>query len=120
MPIPPMPDLCQVHRPYGGPLLYANVVCRLIPRFWSGRGGFSGSSYQLWTHILDVLPAADIRDNIQRANGLNFLNYSDGDEVRLTLGTSAYKFVTVWVEHRYTNTPSHFKRCYLLRNSVTW
>lgn len=100
--------------------MYANVVCRLVPRLWSGRGAYSGSSYMLWSHVLDVLPAVDIRDGMTRASNLDYLNYSNGDEIRLTFGTSIYKFVVLWVEHRYTNTARHFKRCYLLRDSVSW
>lgn len=120
MAIPPMPDSCTIKRPFGGSTVAAGVACRLIPRFWSGRGGNIGNNYTRWTHVLDVPAATNVRDGCARTLGLNVVTYADGDEVEIQVGSSTYRMVVVWVEHRYTNTASHHKRIYLLRDSVTW
>lgn len=121
MPVPfDLPDVISIYRPAGaGAPLYSDVPARVVPNLKVGRGSTSGPTYLTWTHWVDLQPTQDIKDGCTRAAGANYVTYNDGDGVRATLAGRSYRFIVVWTEDRFTNTPTAYKRVYLIRDSVT-
>jgi len=121
MPIfPVMPSSVAIYRPFGTANLVSAYSCRVIPGLWGGRGYHAGGNYITWTTRIDVLPGADIRDGCGRTPGLGYIVFGDGDEARIASAKGLDRYVVVWVEDRYRDTPNWYKRCYLLRDTPQW
>jgi hypothetical protein len=108
---------CDVYRPFGaGSPSATGLACRLVADLSRGRGsGLAG--VLMWTHYLDLDPAADVLDGCTRSAGSDALLYADGDEVRVPSG-GATRYAVVWVEKRCVGTPQEYKRVYLLRDTA--
>lgn len=119
MPVPSMPSIAQIRRPFGG-AIFGTVACRLVPMF-GGRARFNSTTVALqWTHFIDVPAGTDIRDGLGRSLGLPQPVYGDGDEVRITVAGQTSIFVVAWVTDRFCDTASEYKRVYLIRDEVLW
>lgn len=106
---------CDIYRPFGaGAPTYANVACKLVADLERGR--IAGQI--VWTHYLVLSTSVDIRDGCTRTAGADAIAYADGDEVRITVGSSTPRFVVVWVETVDAGTTTEFKRAYLLRHTA--
>lgn len=111
-----LPTTCDVFRPFGAATpTTSNIPCRLVADFNRSR---QSSDALDWTHYLILNPDVDIRDGCSRLTGSNALTYADGDEVRIPTGTSAPRFVVVWVEKVETGSPREFKRVFLMRHTA--
>ncbi|MSR53785.1 MAG: hypothetical protein EXS09_10915 [Gemmataceae bacterium] len=112
---PGLIDLCDIYRPFGaGAPTYTNVVCKLVADLERGR--IDGAI--VWTHYLLLATSDDIRDGCTRIAEGNAITYADGDEVRMTIGSSTPRFVVAWVETVDAGTALEFKRAYLLRHTA--
>jgi len=118
----PLVNLCDIYRPLGAASpVHANVPCRLVPNFAKGRAGQTGPTNLMWSHYLDLGADDDIRDGLSRAAGTNYLTYSDGDGVRVTMNGQVWRFVVILVEWRYPGEPEReYTRAYLLRDQADW
>ena len=116
MAVPPgLIGACDIYRPFGaGSPTYTNVACKLVADL--DRGRIAGEV--VWTHYAVLATSVDIRDGCTRAAGANTITYNDGDEVRITVGSSTPRFAVVWVETVDAGTALEFKRAYLLRHSA--
>src|SRR4051812_38922821 len=96
IPISVLISTCDVYRPFGaGSPTTTGLACRLVGDFRNGR--LAGSTRE-WTHYMDLAADADVRDACTRTAGSSTLTYADGDEIRMTIGSSTPRFVVVWVE----------------------
>jgi hypothetical protein len=112
---------CDIYRPFGAASpTTTSVPCRLVACLPRGRGGYSGGSYLVWSHYLDIADTVDVRDGCSRAAGSDTISYGDGDEVRVPGGGGSTRYVVVWVEMVNRGTALQFKRAYLLRDQAAW
>jgi len=120
MPLPSMPSACAIYRPFGTNNLVSGYPCRFVPTLWGGRGYHAGGNYLTWVGRFDLPAGADVRDGCGQTPGINAVVYGPGDEIRIqgTLGEERY--VVVWVEERYRDTPSAHKRAYVMRTEPQW
>jgi len=117
MPIPAFPSIVEVRRPYGGAVL-TSLPCRIVPAMWGGRKRQAGSQMFQCTHWIDCPAGSNIKDFCGRTPGLNDIVYGDGDEVRWVSSGRAYRGVVVWVEDRFVDTATEFRRAYVLREQI--
>jgi len=117
-----LPDLCDIYRPFGAAIPDAtDVPCRIVPNLARAEASGAGGTAEIgWSHWADFESSVDVRDGVTRAAGTDYLTYADGDEIRATLEGCLTRFVVVFVEFRFTNTPSNYKRAYLMRDTVAW
>jgi hypothetical protein len=91
------------------------------PAFRAGVAEGHVTAKLVWSHVLEVDEATDLRDGCTRAAGANAVTYADGDEVRIPDG-SGTRYVVVWVE-KVMSPPGcspACKRAYLLRHAAAW
>jgi hypothetical protein len=72
-----------------------------------------------WSQYIDVDDSVDIRDAVTRTAGQDFLNFADGDELRIPSGSNN-RYVVVFVTELAKGLANQYKRAFLLRHSVDW
>jgi hypothetical protein len=103
MPLPDLPpgviDNCvfDVLRPFNSGLVISSGNSgTLVDTMQCGAAHTGG--WISFTNILYASTTVDIRDNCSRTSGGNAIVYTDGDEIKLTIGAWSYRFVVVYVE----------------------
>jgi hypothetical protein len=120
LPAPTLTHSCDIYRPFGDATpTTTGVPCRLAPALAAGSGKPMVAALA-WTHTLDFQPGVDLRDGCSRTTGSNAIDYADGDEVRISDGAGATRYVVVWVETVGRGTPMQFQRAYLLRHEAAF
>jgi len=114
-----LPDLCDIMTFYpGGTVLASDVPCRQVPRYAVGTVADweETENRRGWTHWVDFESDAFVYDSASAFAGDTAITIPSGRATLVfTMPDVLLVLKAVWVEDRFTNTPSAYLRAYCIR-----
>lgn len=117
MPVPfDLPDLCNLYHAGEAEPYAEDVPCRQVPNMVRGRATNDSFNQLTWTHWVDFAPDAVVIDNaFSPPGGVLIQAAAGGDIIEILTDDLWLQLHVIWVEDRYTNTPSAYTRAYCIR-----